>query len=109
MKPLNEGLILGDGVSYLGKPSFELTDRKPDGPHQALAPGTHIRIDSIQDEVLVDGRNQIAYGSTELADGTVKDFASRWGFFTTLRRAPWEPSSVPERRDWMQNAQGSSH
>jgi hypothetical protein len=100
LKLLNEGLILGDGISFLRRPSFELTDRGPDVPHRVLATGTKVHLTSIQDEVLIDGRLQVAYGSTALADGTEADFAYRWGFHSTLKRAPWESSSVPDRRGW---------
>ena len=108
LKPLNEGLILGDGISFLRKPSYELTDRKPDGAHRILAAGTRIQIESVQDEVLIDGRSQVAYGSTVLADRSAADFAYRWGFLNTLTRAPWESSSVPERRQWNQGEQSAT-
>ena len=112
LKPLNEGLVLGDGISFLRKPTYELTDRKPDSAHRVLAAGTRIQIASVQDEMLIDGRSQVAYGRTELADRSQADFAYRWGFLNTVSRAPWESSSVPERRQWTQGKQdvhGNTH
>jgi hypothetical protein len=100
--------MIGDGVSFLRKPSFELTDRMPASPHRVLAAGTNLRITLIQDEILVDGRSQVAYGSTSLADQSEADFAFRWGLLCTLRRAPWEPSWVSDRRKWIQGEEAYS-
>jgi hypothetical protein len=101
LKPSNQSLILGHGILFFrDKPSFELTDQKPEGPHRLLAPGTKVYISSIQDEVYGDSRHCVAYGSTALPDGTMADFGYRWGFFTSLYRAPWERSSLPKRREW---------
>jgi hypothetical protein len=111
LKPLNEGLFLGDGISFLRKPLYELTDHKPDSTHRVLRPGSRVRIDSIRDEVLIDGRTVVAYGLTSLSDGTEADFAYRWGFYifptTILERAPWESTFVPERREWEQGESGA--
>jgi hypothetical protein len=106
LRPLNEGLILGDGVTFLRKPAFELTDRTPEPPYRVLLPGTSLQITSVHDEILLDGRSQVAYGSTSLANEPESHFAYRWGFLDTLQRAPWEPSSVPDRRNWKQGEQG---
>ena len=100
LEPLNEGLILGDGISFLRKPSFELSTKKPDAAHRVLAAGTRVQITSVQDEVLIDGRSQVAYGVAKLTNGTQADFAYRWGFLDTIERAPWEGAATPDRRQW---------
>jgi len=105
LKQLNEGLIFGDGISFLGMPTFELTDRKPQVINHELRSGTRLFIHGIQDEVLVDGRSQVAYGTASLDDGTEVDFAYRWGFLGTIRRAPWERTAVSEYRKLSQGEQ----
>ena len=99
LKPLNEGLFFGDGISFLRRPSFELTLREPETSHEILSEGTQLEIDSIIDETLIDGNSQVAYGTVDIDGQSKADFAYRWGFLSSLERAPWETSQVPGRRN----------
>ena len=61
--------------------------------------GHQLRIESVWDEVVIDGEHIIAYCRTTIPPGTNEvRVAYPWGFIWVLERAPWEPDTVPEYR-----------
>jgi len=91
-----------EGVMSRRSADFGLVDRGSRNRRQVygeLPVGHRVWIDSVWDEVVVDGEQIIAYGRTTIPPGTNEvRFAYSWGFLWILKRAPWESDDTPEKR-----------
>lgn len=95
----NGGSVVARRSIDFGLKDINKTD-KTDHISAQLPVGHRVRIESIRDEVIVDGEWIVAYGWTTIPPNPKEvRFAYDWGFIWILNRAPWESETVPERRD----------
>ena len=72
--------------------------------------GTPVTLTSVRDEIIADGSNLIAYGTTQIPDSNREvKFAYCWGTVRNINAAPWEPTNTPTFRkpDWPVESHGT--